>query len=62
MGDSLKADLIARWNERFCRREETHEFRASRPLPAATRDLTPGRALDVASGAGRHAIYLAERG
>lgn len=29
---------------------------------AATEDLTPGRAVDLAAGEGRHAIWLAERG
>ena len=62
MGDSPKNERIARWNERFSRREETYEFKASPPLPIAVADLTPGRALDIACGVGRHTIYLAERG
>ncbi len=35
------------------------------PLPLlieTTRDLAPGRALDIACGSGRHAIHLAARG
>src|SRR5262245_10009608 len=51
-----------RWNERYSRGEETYDYRPSPPLPDAVRDLAPGLALDIACGAGRHSIYLAERG
>src|SRR5262245_56855482 len=51
-----------RWNERYARGEETYDYRPSPPLPAALDGLAPGLALDLACGAGRHAIYLAERG
>ena len=49
------------WDERY--RSGEHSNDAPHPLVveyAAT--LTPGRALDLACGAGRHALYLAERG
>jgi SAM-dependent methyltransferase len=49
------------WNERYRSREEI----ASDPAPLlvdAARDLTPGRALDLACGAGRNALWLASRG
>ena len=49
------------WNERYRSREEI----ASDPAPMlirAAESLAPGRALDLASGAGRNAIWLAERG
>ncbi len=74
----------ARWNDRYSRGEETHDFAPSSPLPAAVDELlrsrghglhpatsglpgSPGlgpsiECLDVACGAGRHALYLAERG
>ncbi|HEU5059823.1 MAG TPA: methyltransferase domain-containing protein [Kofleriaceae bacterium] len=55
-------ERLVRWNERYGRGEETHDFRPSSPLPSAVSGLPPGRALDLASGAGRHAIWLAERG
>lgn len=58
-------DRRARWNERFSRGEEVHAFEPSPPLPLALDHLasTAGaRALDVACGAGRHALYLAGRG
>lgn len=53
---------IARWDERYTRGEELHGFLPSPPLPEAIVDLAPGRALDLACGGGRHALYLAERG
>lgn len=49
------------WNERYLRGEYLHDD----AHPVVTRfaqPMTVGRALDVASGAGRHAIWLAERG
>lgn len=52
----------SRWNERYSRGEETYDYRPSPPLPEAVAGLAPGLALDIACGAGRHAIYLAERG
>jgi tellurite methyltransferase len=53
---------LKRWDEKFARGEELHGFGPSAPLPAAVGDVAPGLALDLASGAGRHALYLAERG
>jgi len=50
------------WDERFLRGDELHGFVPSPPLPQAVRGGTPGRALDLACGAGRHAIFLAEHG
>jgi SAM-dependent methyltransferase len=49
------------WNERYLRGEHLHDD----PHPVVTRfagSMAVGRALDVACGAGRHAIWLAERG
>ena len=48
------------WDERFLRGDELHV--PSPPLPQAVGGIPPGRALDLACGAGRHAIFLAERG
>ncbi len=50
------------WDDRFLRGDELHEGLPSPPLPAALRDVQAGTALDLASGAGRHSLYLAERG
>jgi tellurite methyltransferase len=47
---------------RYARGEELHEQRPSPPLDEALAGVTPGLALDLACGAGRHALALAERG
>jgi SAM-dependent methyltransferase len=49
------------WNERYSSREEIQ----SDPAPLLVRaaeSLAPGRALDLACGAGRNAVWLASRG
>ncbi len=49
------------WEKRYQKGEHVND----EPHPSITgfaSKLVPGRALDVASGAGRHAIWLAERG
>ena len=50
-----------RWDERYLRGEHTTQ-EPSPLLIKAIRDIQPGRALDIACGVGRHALYLAERG
>jgi SAM-dependent methyltransferase len=53
--------MMADWDERYSRGE--HIIIEPMPLLArATRAIAPGRALDLACGPGRHAIFLAERG
>lgn len=52
---------MADWNERYSRGEHI----LTEPMPLLVRvasRLKPGRALDLACGMGRHAIFLAERG
>ncbi|MDQ3818198.1 MAG: methyltransferase domain-containing protein [Acidobacteriota bacterium] len=52
---------MADWNERYSRGEQIMK----EPMPLLVRvtgELEPGRALDLACGTGRHAIFLAERG
>jgi len=54
-------DSIEHWNDRY----RAGELGPSYPAPLlveAIRSLVPGRALDLACGTGRNAIYLAERG
>jgi SAM-dependent methyltransferase len=58
----LPEPRLARWDERYGRGEELYGFVPSPPLPAAVEGLPPGRALDLACGGGRHALFLAERG
>lgn len=49
------------WNERYSRGE--HIIKEPMPLLVRVADESkPGRALDLACGTGRHAIFLAERG
>lgn len=55
-------ERLEKWNRRYAAREETYDFAPSPPLPAALAYARPGRALDFAAGAGRHALYLAEHG
>ena len=52
---------MADWNERYSRGEHL----TKEPMPLLVRaisGLKPGRALDLACGKGRHALFLAERG
>jgi tellurite methyltransferase len=52
---------VADWDERYRRGE--HATTEPNPLIVrAAETLTPGRALDIACGAGRHALFLARRG
>ena len=58
-GGHMKRD---RWNEKW--RERGAGAIGAEPLPGrgGIRELSAGRALDLACGAGRNAIWLAERG
>lgn len=56
------SDRIAKWNDRYAARQGLHELVPSSPLPAAIAGVTPGLALDLACGAGRHALFLAQHG
>ena len=49
------------WNERY-RTRETIDDEPAPLLVNAARDLPPGRALDLACGAGRNAVWLAQHG
>lgn len=49
------------WDERY-RSGEHGMIEPSPLLRTAITNLKPGRALDIAGGAGRHAIFLAEQG
>ena len=54
------------WNERWDERYGAADFDPARPpsqiVAAELGALPPGRALDLAAGAGRHTVWLAERG
>jgi 2-polyprenyl-3-methyl-5-hydroxy-6-metoxy-1,4-benzoquinol methylase len=50
------------WNRKHAEGEHHFGGRPNRFLVAEAADLAPGRALDVACGAGRNAVWLAEHG
>ena len=50
------------WEERYSSSERTWSGRVNAQLAATAADLTPGRALDLGSGEGADALWLAERG
>jgi SAM-dependent methyltransferase len=50
------------WDRRWQKRAEEGRLAPSDRLMAEVADLPPGRALDLACGAGRNAVWLAERG
>ena len=52
---------LAGWDERY-RAESAHDPVPSPLLVEAASELPPGRALDLACGTGRNALWLAQRG
>ncbi|MFW5418867.1 class I SAM-dependent methyltransferase [Nocardiopsis sp. CNT-189] len=50
------------WDERYRAAEPVWGTAPNRFVVEQTGDLAPGRALDVAAGEGRNAVWLAERG
>jgi SAM-dependent methyltransferase len=50
------------WNERYARKELVWTAEPNRRFAAEVDGLEPGRALDLACGEGRNAVWLAERG
>ncbi|MCZ7598325.1 MAG: hypothetical protein M5U09_12265 [Gammaproteobacteria bacterium] len=57
----MKSD-IDRWNERFAGREPADRPRPDLVLAACRHLPAGGAALDVASGSGHNAVWLAHRG
>jgi tellurite methyltransferase len=55
-------ERLQKWDLKFSRGEELHGLAPSEPLPRAIAGVSPGLALDLACGAGRHALFLAEHG
>lgn len=56
----MTEDERTHWNERY--REDDPPTEPSALLEGVVDDLPDGRALDVATGGGRNAVFLAERG
>lgn len=52
----------ALWNERYAEKDFVWTATANRFLVAEAADLKPGRALDLAAGEARNAVWLAEQG
>lgn len=50
------------WNRRYAEKEFVWSLEANRFLVEEAAALPPGRALDLAAGEGRNALWLAERG
>jgi SAM-dependent methyltransferase len=50
------------WNARYATRELVWKGEPNRFLPPEVVDLAPGRAIDLACGEGRNALWLAARG
>ncbi len=50
------------WDERYAASELVWSSTPNQFVAAEVADLTPGRALDLAAGEGRNALWLAERG
>lgn len=50
------------WDERYAASDLVWSESPNQWVESLTKDLPPGRALDVAAGEGRNAIWLAERG
>ncbi|HEU0303610.1 MAG TPA: class I SAM-dependent methyltransferase [Gaiellaceae bacterium] len=50
------------WDRRWLDKRAHGHGEASHAVVAALEGLPPGRALDLACGSGRHAVWLAERG
>jgi SAM-dependent methyltransferase len=50
------------WNARYAQKELLWTAEPNRLFAAEIGDLEPGRALDLACGEGRNAVWLAERG
>ncbi|HIG44065.1 MAG: class I SAM-dependent methyltransferase [bacterium] len=51
-----------RWNERYANRALVWSAEPNRLFSTEVASLEPGRALDIACGEGRNAIWLAEKG
>ncbi len=62
IGKSDRVDRQQRWDERYSGTEFQVPTQPSEFVVAELAGLPPGRALDLAAGAGRHSVWLAARG
>lgn len=56
------AELAARWDARYAATDRVWSVGPNATVAEVVTRFTPGTALDVATGEGRHALWLAERG
>ncbi len=56
------ADAVSFWNDLYAASDQIWSGRPNHWLVDLATDLTPGRALDLGSGEGGDAVWLAERG
>jgi SAM-dependent methyltransferase len=61
-GSASRTMERADWNQRYAAEELIWTAKANRFLMEESADLAPGSALDVATGEGRNAVWLAEQG
>lgn len=61
-GKPLSPVACEYWNRRYAAKELVWTANANRFLIAEVANLPPGRALDLAAGEGRNAVWLAEQG
>jgi SAM-dependent methyltransferase len=61
IGESGRVDS-QQWDERYSGAEFEWTTRPNQFVAAELADLSPGRAMDLAAGEGRNAVWLAERG
>ncbi len=62
IGESDRVTRQQRWDERYSGTEFQVPTKPSDFVAAELAGLPPGRALDLAAGAGRHSVWLATRG
>jgi SAM-dependent methyltransferase len=53
---------VARWDERYAAREYVWDVTPNRFVERYLAGFTPGRAIDLAAGEGRNAVWLARQG
>lgn len=53
---------VERWDERYAAREYIWDVSPNRFVAQHLAGVTPGRAIDLAAGEGRNAVWLAQRG
>lgn len=61
-GERPPGNDVARWDERYAERGRLWSVEPNVTVAEVVAPMTPGRALDLGAGEGRHALWLARRG